>query len=248
MSERDRGPGAARSRASRLFGKRLLSQPSAASGHGPEPAAPARIEPPAFARPPAPQPPGVRPTASQPTMSRPTVSRPTASHPAASHPAVSHPAVSQPAAAPIAPRPALTRPGPLGSAINPRAPGRVLVVGGDIRFSGDIASCERLIVEGGVDGQIAETDKLHIAESGRVRGKATVATCEVRGVFEGELTVLGLLTVRAGGRVRGTVRYAEVMVERGGTLTGDVDLRGPQRTAAPAPETAAPGPPGPRPA
>jgi cytoskeletal protein CcmA (bactofilin family) len=222
MSDGERDPDTARSRASRLFGKRLLSQPAAPSGRVPEPGAPARNEPPvaaparpqipaspAFARPPAPQPPMARP-------------------------AVAQPAVSQP----VVPRAAITRPGPLSTTINPRSPGRVLIVGGDIRFSGEIKSCERLIVEGGID----------IAEFGGVRGKATVGTCEVRGTFEGELTVLGLLSVRAGGRVRGTVRYAEVMVERGGTITGDVDLRGPQPTAAPAPETTAPGPTGPRPA
>lgn len=220
MSDRNASRGAHRSRASRIFGKRTLAQPRAVPAPEVEAGAPARLDPPdpAPSRPPAPV-----ERAPHPAPARPVLARPVAPQPPVKHPLVARPAVTRP-----------------GGIVNPRSPGRVLVVGGDIRFTGEIKACEKLIVEGAVRGAITETGRLSIAESGIVRGKVAVGSCEVRGIFEGELTVLGLLCVRAGGRVRGTVRYAEVMVERGGTITGDIDLRRPQPTAAPDPETEAP--------
>ena len=47
----------------------------------------------------------------------------------------------------------------------------------------------------------------------------------VAGQFDGKLTVTGLLAVRPGGRVNGTIRYGEVEIARGGELTGDVDRK-----------------------
>jgi cytoskeletal protein CcmA (bactofilin family) len=221
MNDRNVSRGTHRSRASRIFGKRTLAQPRADPEPEVEAGAPARLDPPdpASSRPPV-------PVERTPRLAP---ARPAPARPGAPQPPVKHPLIA---------RPAVTRPGGI---VNSRSPGRVLVVGGDIRFTGEITACEKLIVEGAVRGAITETGRLSIAESGVVRGTVTVGSCEVRGVFEGELTVLGLLSVRSGARVRGTVRYAELMVERGGTLAGDIDLRRPQPTAAPDPEAAAPG-------
>ena len=87
-----------------------------------------------------------------------------------------------------------------------RARGRTLVVGRDIVLTGEIATCEKLVIEGRVEGDIAETQHLEIAETGRFKGRAEVQDCVVAGACEGELTVAGLLTIRAKGRVKGDVR------------------------------------------
>ena len=125
----------------------------------------------------------------------------------------------------VAPR----RPGESGLA---RAPGRTLVVGRDIVLTGEIATCEKLVIEGRVEGDIAETQHLEIAETGRFKGKAVVEECLVAGVCEGELSVNGLLTLRAKGRVEGTVRYVEIEVERGGRLSGDVGVQAVREVAS----------------
>jgi cytoskeletal protein CcmA (bactofilin family) len=66
---------------------------------------------------------------------------------------------------------------------------------------------------------------LEIAESGRfTEGRAEVEEAEIRGLYEGELTVRGQLLIRTTGRVSGIVRYGEVQVERGGRLTGAVSV------------------------
>ena len=66
---------------------------------------------------------------------------------------------------------------------------------------------------------------MEIAETGRFEGKAVVEECLVAGACEGELSVNGLLTLRAEGRVEGNVRYVEIEVERGGRMSGDVDVQ-----------------------
>ncbi len=118
----------------------------------------------------------------------------------------------------VAPR----RPGESGLA---RAPGRTLVVGRDIVLTGEIATCETLVIEGRVEGDIAETQHLEITETGRFKGRAEVRECVVAGACEGELTVAGLLTIRAKGRVKGAVRYVEIEIKRGGRLSGEVDAQ-----------------------
>ncbi len=130
----------------------------------------------------------------------------------------------QPASAPVLPKDLV--------APSARARGRTLVVGRDIVLSGEIESCEKLIIEGRVEGDITDTKRLEIAETGRFKGKAVVEECLVAGVCEGELSVNGLLTLRAKGRVEGTVRYVEIEVERGGRLSGDVGVQAVREVAS----------------
>ena len=46
---------------------------------------------------------------------------------------------------------------------------------------------------------------------------------EIRGRFEGTLTVRKRLFIRATGRVMGTIRYGQIEVERGGRISGDIE-------------------------
>ncbi|MHA1599623.1 MAG: polymer-forming cytoskeletal protein [Alphaproteobacteria bacterium] len=147
----------------------------------------------------------------------PTTTRPAATpSPKPQHPAS---AVAQPARRAALPNP---RQGP------DHVASHTLVVGRDIRLTGEISACQRLIVEGSVEAELTDTHTLEIADTGQFRGSAVVGDCIVSGSFDGELTVTGLLAVRAGGRVGGAIRYAEIEVERGGRITGRADLQGPQ--------------------
>ncbi len=120
----------------------------------------------------------------------------------------------------------------------PSAPGRTLVVGRDIVLVGEIEACEKLIVEGRVEGEITDTRHLEIAESGRFKGRAEVEECVVAGACEGDITVAGLLTVRPKGRIKGTVRYAEIEMQRGGRLSGEVEILTVRAVPDPAPAPA----------
>ncbi len=151
-------------------------------------------------------------------------------------------------AAPCNPAPPPGAPAALKDIVAPRRPdadglpsssGHTLVVGRDIVLTGEIETCEKLIIEGRVEGEITDTRHLEIAESGRFKGRAEVEVCVVAGACEGEITVAGLLTVRPKGRIKGRVRYAEIEMQRGGRLSGEIEILTVRAVPAPAP-TAAP--------
>lgn len=98
-----------------------------------------------------------------------------------------------------------------------------LIVGEGIEVKGEIQSCTTLIVEGRVEASL-EAAELTVRGGGVYDGTATVETARIGGTFNGALTVNGLLTIEAEGRVGGTLRYGELRIERGGRLSGDVDL------------------------
>lgn len=98
-----------------------------------------------------------------------------------------------------------------------------LIVGNGISLAGEITACDRLVVQGSVQVTLNQTRAIEITESGRfTNGKAEVEEAEISGVYEGELTVKKRLLIRKTGEVKGTVRYGELEIERGGRLSGTV--------------------------
>ncbi|WP_193371290.1 bactofilin family protein [Pelagibius marinus] len=116
-----------------------------------------------------------------------------------------------------------------------REPGTegTLIVGEGIQVKGEIQSCDKLIVEGKVEASL-EAAELTVREGGVYHGKAVVKSASIDGRFDGDLTVDGLLTIQAGGRVSGALRYRDLKIERGGRLSGDIDLL--DDAVAPAPQ------------
>lgn len=113
-----------------------------------------------------------------------------------------------------------------------------LIVGREIVLSGEINSCDRLVVEGRVEANIADCREIEIAESGTFKGEAEIDFADISGNFEGSLTARSLLLVRATGRVTGNVRFGQLEIERGGQIVGDVRTCG-SEAAAPVRNTAA---------
>jgi cytoskeletal protein CcmA (bactofilin family) len=102
--------------------------------------------------------------------------------------------------------------------------GKRLIVGQGIRLSGEISSCDRLVVEGAVEATLNDTLALEIAESGRFTGGCEVEEADISGVYEGDLTVRKRLFVRGTGKLTGTVRYGELELERGGQIAGNISV------------------------
>lgn len=98
-----------------------------------------------------------------------------------------------------------------------------LVVGRDISLAGEITDCDILVVEGKVRASLQDSRRLEIAETGAFEGNVEIDVAEIKGRFEGELTARGRLVVRRTGQVIGRVRYAELEIERGGRISGDVE-------------------------
>ena len=103
---------------------------------------------------------------------------------------------------------------------------RTMLVGRDISLSGDIRSCNRLVVEGSVEATLHDCREIEIAESGLFKGNASIEQGEVRGQFEGELVVSKRLLIRATGHVSGTISYGESEIERGGRVSGTLQENG----------------------
>ena len=99
---------------------------------------------------------------------------------------------------------------------------RKLIVGREITLSGEINSCDKLVVEGSVEANLQNCTEVELAESGLFKGSATIDEIEVRGRFEGNLTVRKRLLIRATGIVSGTIRYGQIEIECGGKISGDV--------------------------
>ena len=97
-----------------------------------------------------------------------------------------------------------------------------LVVGPDIKLKGvEISDCDTLVVEGRVEATL-DSRILEIAENGVFQGTIAVDQAEIRGRFEGEITVRKQLVILGTGKVSGKVRYAKIKVEEGAELSGDL--------------------------
>ena len=81
------------------------------------------------------------------------------------------------------------------------------------------------MVEGHVEVSLNETRAVEIKPKGRFIGSCEVEAAEISGVYEGDLTVRGRLTVRASGQVEGKICYGEIELERGGRISGNLGVR-----------------------
>ena len=108
----------------------------------------------------------------------------------------------------------------------PGAPGegRRLIVGREICLSGEITACDTLVVEGQVEANLNDSHRIEITESGCFKGKVDIAIAEIKGRFEGELIARERLIIYKTGRVTGTVTCSEIEIERGGIMSGSVDV------------------------
>jgi len=118
-------------------------------------------------------------------------------------------------------------PGPAGGSETP-AESKKLIVGREIVLSGQITSCERLVVEGRVEASLTETRLIEIAETGHFKGSAEIETADIAGRYEGTLTVRERLFIRSTGKVSGKVTYGQIEIEPGGEISGEVHV-GPRR-------------------
>lgn len=106
----------------------------------------------------------------------------------------------------------------------PAAPesGATLTVGPNIKLKGvEITDCDTLVVEGTVEA-IMNSRVIQIAEQGAFKGSAEIDIAEVRGTFDGNLTVRQKLVIFSTGKVTGKIRYGKIVIEEGGQLSGEI--------------------------
>ena len=98
--------------------------------------------------------------------------------------------------------------------------GRRLVIGEGITMSGEIESCDHLLVEGSVEAALKGAKVLEISETGKFYGTVEIEEATIAGHFEGEVNVSGRLTVASTGVITGSIVYGELQIEAGATLDG----------------------------
>lgn len=106
----------------------------------------------------------------------------------------------------------------------PAAPesGATLTVGPNIKLKGvEITDCDTLVVEGMVEATM-DSRVIQIAEQGAFKGSAEIDIAEVRGTFDGNLTVRQKLVIFSTGKVTGKIRYGKIVIEEGGQLSGEI--------------------------
>jgi cytoskeletal protein CcmA (bactofilin family) len=112
------------------------------------------------------------------------------------------------------------------SSLNPVAApegGSKLTVGPNIKLKGlEITDCDTLVVEGTVEATM-DSRVIEIAERGAFKGSAEIDIAEIRGAFDGNLTVRQRLVIHASGRVTGKIRYGKLVIEEGGQLAGEIE-------------------------
>lgn len=91
-----------------------------------------------------------------------------------------------------------------------------------MEFSGEIKSCQKLIVEGIVQVSSANCRHLQVSATGVFHGCIEVSEAEILGRFDGELIARERLVVRATGRVSGKICYGSIIVDSGGHIAGDI--------------------------
>ena len=113
-----------------------------------------------------------------------------------------------------------------------------LTVGRDIHLKGEIASCDKLVVEGRVEATLHDVRAIEVSQGGYFRGDCQVDDADISGVYEGHLVARGKLTVRASGRISGSIRYGRIVIESGGEVSGDMQTLAPSEAhIEPSPES-----------
>ena len=110
------------------------------------------------------------------------------------------------------------------SASTSKEGGSKLTVGPNIKLKGvEITDCDTLVVEGLVEATM-DSRVIQIAEQGAFKGSADIDVAEIRGEFNGNLTVRQKLVIYSTGKVTGTIRYGKLVVEEGGQLSGEIQF------------------------
>lgn len=132
-------------------------------------------------------------------------------------------ATSATSAAPTTPEPAAQSLSAATEAGSVPEGGSKLTVGPNIKLKGvEITDCDTLVVEGLVEATM-DSRVIQIAEQGAFKGSAEIDIAEIRGVFDGNLTVRQKLVIHATGKVTGRIKYGRVVIEDGGQLSGDIE-------------------------
>jgi cytoskeletal protein CcmA (bactofilin family) len=119
----------------------------------------------------------------------------------------------------------------------------LLVVGEGVSLKGTFSVPDKATISGTVEGELTAKE-INVLQTGIVRGKVIADVIDISGQVFDSLTSKRSLFVRSTGVLTGTVKYAELEIEKGGRLEGQLDRVSDADTApAGRPAVGAPGAP-----
>ena len=112
------------------------------------------------------------------------------------------------------------------------------VLGPTLRFKGELAADEDLLIQGQVEGSIEHSQSLTIGTEGGVKGNIRARTVIIDGAVEGDVHGLESVTVRETARVRGNIFAPRVGLADGAKFTGRIDMDSAQAAVVTPPRVA----------
>ena len=100
------------------------------------------------------------------------------------------------------------------------------IIGSGTTFIGEITSDGDFRIDGAVEGSIQTSGRLIIGKKGKIKGKAKCKNADIEGVFNGELHVDNLLTLKEFANVQGDVSMDKLSVEPGAIFNVNCVMKG----------------------
>jgi cytoskeletal protein CcmA (bactofilin family) len=100
-----------------------------------------------------------------------------------------------------------------------------LFVGEGVILKGNFEVPDIASVSGVIEGELSAKQVI-VEVSGVIRGKVTAESVDVRGEIAQNLTATRSLIIRPSGKVSGAISYAEIEIEKGGQIHGDLQIIG----------------------
>lgn len=96
-----------------------------------------------------------------------------------------------------------------------------LTVGEGVKLIGTFVVPDIASISGTIEGELTAREIL-VGSTGVLKGKVTAEVVDVRGEIHDNLSAKKSLFIRSTGKVIGTVQYAEIEIEKGGDLQGNL--------------------------
>ena len=114
------------------------------------------------------------------------------------------------------------------SVLSPSSPAQQqdnnVFIGTGVLFNGSMSVPNRAVIAGQFNGDLQAREVL-IDSTGQLTGTTAAEDIEVKGDINETITSRRLLTVRASGKVTGKLAYANIEIERGGQVSGNMIQR-----------------------
>ena len=91
-------------------------------------------------------------------------------------------------------------------------------------LNGNINAKTDIRIDGKVEGEIITTGKVILGKDANVKGKVLCGNADIEGIFYGELTVSGTLSLKIGSNLEGKVRIQKLMVESGAIFNASCSM------------------------